>query len=344
MPDPAATLAADLERSIAEAAGSTARVSGLRPLAGGASQEAWALDVEIADGPEAGRHALVLRRDLGGALSSAVLPRDQEFAVLTAVHCAGVRAPRPYWFIPDLGGTDSTPRAAFLMERLSGETIGRRIVQDPNLAGARTRLPEQMAEALATIHGVDPAHHGLTFLRAPTPGQSAAEVALDQVAADLRAIDEPHPALELGLRWLRSRLPEAEGAVLVHGDFRVGNFMVGPEGLRGVLDWENAQLGDPHTDLAWACVRAWRFGQDHLAVGGIGEREPFYAAYQRACGRPVDRERVFYWEVLGNLRWAIGALGQARRHLSGLEPSIELASLGRISAEMELELLSLIED
>ncbi len=99
--------------------------------------------------------------------------------------------------------------------------------------------------------------------------------------------------------------------MLVHGDFRVGNFMVGPEGLRGVLDWENAHLGDPHADLAWCCVRAWRFGQDDLPVGGVGPREPFYAAYERASGRRVDPARVFYWEV--NMG-ALGALGQARRH------------------------------
>jgi aminoglycoside phosphotransferase (APT) family kinase protein len=168
--------------------------------------------------------------------------------------------------------------------------------------------------------------------------------------ADLRAIDEPHPALEIALRWLRAHDPDPIDAgssprdlVLVHGDFRVGNFMVGPDGLRGVLDWENVHAGDPHADLAWICVRAWRFGMDSQPVGGIGERAPFFEAYTRASGRPVHPERVHYWEILGNVRWALGALGQARRHLAGLERSVELASLGRIAAEMELEALTLIE-
>ncbi len=350
-----ATLREELERAIAAAAGAAARVEGLALLPGGASQEAWSLDVEIAGGAYAGRHALVLRRDMGGALSSAVLPRAQEFAVLRAVHAVGVRTPRPYWFFADLCG-----RAAFVMERLSGETIGRRIVQDPALAQARALLPAQMAEALAAIHAVDPAAQGLEGLRAPAPGQSTAAAAIERIEADLRAIDEPHPALELGLRWLRMHVPSVsaaqsqdapnrtavpvapDGPVLVHGDFRVGNLVVGPEGLRGVLDWENAHLGDRHADLAWACVRAWRFGQDHLPVGGVGARADFYAAYERASGHAVDPAAVYYWEVLGNLQWALGALGQARRHLSGQERSIELASLGRICAEMELELLDLI--
>ncbi len=341
------TLRIGLERFIAHAAGSPARVDGLKLLAGGASQEAWALDADIAGAPEQGRHALVLRRDMGGALSSSVLTRAQEFDVLTLVHIAGVRTPRPYWFIP-AGSAAAGGRAAFLMQRLTGETIGRRIVRDPALAAARALLPGQLAEALATIHNIagTARAHGFDALRAPKAGQSAATAALDRMEADLRKIDEPHPALEFGLRWLRAHDPgpnNPDGLVLVHGDFRIGNVVVGSEGLRGVLDWENAHLGDPHADLAWMCVRAWRFGRDDLPVGGIGERAPFYAAYTQASGRRVDPARVYYWEVLGNVRWALGALGQARRHLSGLEPSIELASLGRVAAEMELETLNLIE-
>ena len=161
---------------------------------------------------------------------------------------------------------------------------------------------------------------------------------------DLRAIDEPHPALELALRWLRAQDPGPGELVLVHGDFRVGNFMSGPDGLHGVLDWELVHVGDPHEDLGWMCVRAWRFGKDSLPAGGLSTREAFYEAYARASSRQVVLERAFYWEVLGYLRWALIALGQARRHLSGLESSIELASLGRVACEMELELLQLIRD
>jgi aminoglycoside phosphotransferase (APT) family kinase protein len=260
------------------------------------------------------------------------------------MHVAGLPVPRPYWFLPDLRDEENIPRrAAFLMDRIEGETIGRRIVQSAALSDARTRLPEQLGRTLAAIHSVDPLVHGLDFLRTPAPGQSAAEARLNQLEADLQTIDEPHPALELGLRWLRIHARSTTRLVLVHGDYRVGNFVVGSEGLRSVLDWENVHRSDPHADLAWICLRSWRFGQDHLPVGGVSAREPFYAAYEAASGYPVDRWQAFYWEVLGNVQWALGALGQARRHLSGLAPSVELASLGRISAEMEWEVLELIE-
>ncbi len=118
--------------------------------------------------------------------------------------------------------------------------------------------------------------------------------------------------------------------------------MVGPDGLRGVFDWEFAHVGDPAEDLAWPCVRSWRFGHDAQRLGGVGSFEEFHEAYERAGGRKVERRAVEYWEVMGNLRWAVGCVAQAHRHLSGQAPSVELASLGRRAAEMELELLDLI--
>jgi aminoglycoside phosphotransferase (APT) family kinase protein len=145
------------------------------------------------------------------------------------------------------------------------------------------------------------------------------------------------------LRWLRQNEPPLpERLVLLHGDFRIGNMMVDRQGLSGVLDWEFAHIGDPAQDLGWPFVRTWRFKVDHLRFGGIAPAEPFLQAYSAASGRSIPAERIFYWEVFGNVLWAIVTLNQARRHLSGQEPNLELASLGRLCAEVEMEVLSLI--
>src|SRR5262249_8677596 len=125
--------------------------------------------------------------------------------------------------------------------------------------------------------------------------------------------------------------------------FRIGNLMVGPDGLRGVFDWEFAHLGDPIEDLIWPCVRSWRFGHDDLHMGGVGQPGEFWQAYEKASGVAVDRQAAKFLEILGNFRWAVGCVSQANRHLSGQAPSIELASLGRRAAEMELEALDLID-
>ena len=119
--------------------------------------------------------------------------------------------------------------------------------------------------------------------------------------------------------------------------------MVDPHGLVAVLDWEFAHVADPAEDLAWPLVRAWRFGADHRRLGGVGEVEPYLERYAQLTGREVPLEELYAWEVLGNCKWAIGSLSQARRHLRGEERSVELAILGRLAAEKEYELLDLIE-
>ena len=158
---------------------------------------------------------------------------------------------------------------------------------------------------------------------------------------DLDAVGEPHPAIEYGA-WCRDRLPLERPAVVSHGDFRLGNLVVGPQGLAAVLDWEFAHVSDPAEDLAWPFVRAWRFGVDDRRLGGIDEVEPYLERYAELTGLVVPLDELYAWEVLGNCKWAIGALGTRAWHLSGEDRDIEYAILGRLAAEMEYELLDLI--
>jgi aminoglycoside phosphotransferase (APT) family kinase protein len=325
---------ARLEAFLLEKLGQPVHLGGVRQLTGGASRDTWAVDL-VLHGAEA--HELVVRRDLGGQIMPDALDRAAEFAVLQRACEGGVRVPRPRWVC-----MDETVLGApfFVMDRLEGESVGRRVLRDPNLTQARKNLPAQMGEQLAKIHALS--LEGLDALPRPGPGQSPAQVALAKTTEQLHSLGEPHPVLELVLRWLGRHTPACPRLVLVHGDFRIGNLMVGPEGLVGVFDWEFAHVGDPAEDLAWPCVKSWRFGHDELKLGGVGQPEEFFAAYERAGGTAVDREAVRFWEVVGNLRWSVGCIMQAHRHLSGQAPSIELASLGRRTCEMELELLDLM--
>jgi aminoglycoside phosphotransferase (APT) family kinase protein len=284
-------------------------------LPGGASKEAWAVEV---DGQQ-----LLLRRALAGVIHQMTLPLEQEFRVLQAAFEAGVKVPRPVAYYPDLGG-----REAFAMERVRGETIGRRIVRRPPPG-----LALQLAEELAKVHGI--ARERVPFLIAGDP--------VERMAGELATVDEPHPAIEYGLAWLRERRPDPLPDVVCHGDFRIGNVAVDEGGVVALLDWEFAHLGDPRDDLAWPLPRAWRFGADDRHVGGVGELEPYVARYDELTGLDVSPEELYWWEVLGNVKWAVGCLTQARRHLDGVDRSVELAVLGRMSAEMEYELLELIE-
>jgi len=284
-------------------------------LPGGASKEAWALDAD-------GRRLLV-RRAAGGVIHRHTLSLRHEFEVLQAAHAAGVKVPEPVLYIEDLDG-----REAFVMERIEGETIGRRIVR----MEVPEQLPLQMAEELAKIHALRPEQ--LPFLE---------EASIDRLVDELDEVGEPHPAIELGLWWLRENRPPPRELVVVHGDFRIGNLAVDENGLVAVLDWEFAHLDDPARDLSFALVRAWRFGVPHLRLGGIADAEPYLERYNELTGFDMRPEELDYWELAGNVGWAIGCLTQAQRHLTGQDRSVELAILGRLGAEVEYEICHLLE-
>jgi aminoglycoside phosphotransferase (APT) family kinase protein len=285
----------------------------MRLLPGGASKEAWAVD--LADGTP-----LLVRRASVGVIHRDTLTLEQEFRVLEAAVAAGVAAPRPVQYLGDVDGHE-----AFAMERVSGETIGRRIVRDPP-----SGLPEQLAEQLARIHDIEP----LDFLPLGD--------AITRFYDELDSVGEPHPAIEYGLAWARERLSPPGEVTFCHGDFRIGNFAVDSSGLVSVLDWEFAHVGDPVGDVAWPIVRAWRFGADDKRLGGVGEVEPYLERYNELTGRAVTPAELDVWEVFGNVKWAVGCLTQCRRHLNGQDRSVEYAVLGRMAAEMEYELLDLI--
>jgi aminoglycoside phosphotransferase (APT) family kinase protein len=307
------------QRGLSDVLGREVEITEPVLLAGGASKEAWAVD--------AGGERLIVRRAAATVMHHHTLTLEQEYAVIEAAYETGVKAPKPYGYLPDLAG-----REAFVMARLDGETIGRRIVRKDELAGAREKLPVQLAEELAKIHSI-PAER-LPFLP---------EASIGRMVAELDDVGEPHPAIELGLWWLRENRPPARDAVVNHGDYRIGNVVVDADGLVGVLDWEFVHLDDPVRDMAFGMVRAWRFGAVEQRLGGVGDVEPFVQRYNELTGLEVRPEELDYWELAGNVAWAIGCLTQAQRHLSGLDRSVELATLGRLGAEVEYEICNLLE-
>ena len=315
------------------------RIEGLRLLTGGASRQTWSFDAVIEDaGGQISRQALILRGDPRRGPN--LMPREMEYALLKAAGEEGIPVPKVH-----LMGDDSLGMPSFLMERVEGETIPRRLLRDDVYAEARRAMTGQLGAILANIHRVPTEGRGLDELPAPPPDRSPAENEVTRYEQTYRAVTpEPHPSFELAFRWLRQHLPPAEERTLVHGDYRIGNVIFGPEGARSILDWELAHIGDPMEDLGWICVRSWRFGNDDLPVGGIGTREEFWRAYEAAGGSPVDPARVRFWEVFGNLRWGIICITQAKAYLDGLSPSVELAAIGRRTAETEWELLNLMEE
>lgn len=295
-------------------------VTGLRQLSGGASRESWDIQVRAGDNTE---RCLILLRDAGGRARRPARNVAVEAAAMVAARAAGVPAPELHDH-----GAGALGQAYLLMERLDGETIPRRLLRDDAYAAVRPGLAYRLGEVLARIHQVDPDS---------VPGLPRHD-ALSQLTGLYQGFAEPRPALEMGLRWLAEHKPPPVADTLVHGDFRTGNLIVAADGLRGVLDWELAQRGDPRQDLGWLCTKAWRFGSASPA-GGFGTRAELMAGYAAGGGTPPDEQTQRWWELHGTVRWALLCRGQAERYLSGAEPSIELAVLGRRVCEQEYDIL-----
>ncbi len=316
-------LAGPLADVLAGHYGPGVRVRGLGRAAGGSSRTTCSFDAVTAAGEE---HPLILR--LGAQDVGMGVPLVREAALMRAAGAAGVPSPA----VVAAGDGDGPLGAEFVvMERVEGETIPRRVLRDPTLAEARAGLAVRCGEILAAVHRIPPED---------VPGLDAADQ-FDTWRAVLEATGRPQPALEFALRRLEQDRPPARHTTVVHGDFRNGNLIIGQDGVRAVLDWELAHLGDPMEDLGWLCVKAWRFGAEP-PVGGFGTYEQLVDGYERASGTTVDRAALRWWEMFGVARWAVICLMQAQRHLTGGERSVELAAIGRRVAENEWDLLRML--
>ncbi len=308
-----------LEAVVRQRFGPDAAVDDLARLPGGASRETWGFTLRRAGAPP---RRLVLRRDPPGTPAPGTAA---EAPVLEAAAAAGVA-------VPEVVCAERDPAVLgspfLLVAHVEGETLPRRILRQPALAEG---LAARCGEALAALHRLRPA--AVPTLVAADP--------LAQVRQVLDVIGEPHPVFELALCHLQATRPPAGELAVVHGDFRNGNLVVGPDGLRAVLDWELAHIGDPLEDLGWLCTRAWRFGSTK-PVGGFGTYDELLSAYEAASGRRVDREALSWWEAAGSLRWGAICLVQAATHRTGSVRSVELAAIGRRVCEQEWDLLELL--
>jgi aminoglycoside phosphotransferase (APT) family kinase protein len=302
-------------------------IEGFTRLPGGASKETWSFDAVATDGSTTG---LILRRDATGRPSEPGAVH-REAAAITLAYTAGLQAPELF-FVSDVQGIGP---AGMIMRRVDGATIARRILRDDIYAPARGVLVTQLAEFAAGLHGL------AVPSRFPQPDPLA------QLREQLDTFGKPpsgqrSEVFELAMEWLSAHQPPEREPVLVHGDFRLGNLVVGPDGLRAVLDWELTHAGNPAEDLGWLCVKAWRFGAAP-PVAGLGSREQLLAAYQAAGGADISPAELQWWEVLGTLRWGVICLAQAWAHLSGAHRSVELAAIGRRVCEQEWDLLLLLD-
>jgi aminoglycoside phosphotransferase (APT) family kinase protein len=312
------------------------RVANIARIPGGASRETWSFDASWSRGGEPVECSFIARRDPTASLLES--NNDLEFDLYTALDGSGIPVPKVHWIERDGAAID---RPFFIMSRLPGASDARTLVTSPDYAGVRPQIARQKAAILAKIHAYDIGRLP-SLERPPSPAASALHEVEKWERTMRKDSLEPQPVLELAFHWLKRHLPPVpEHLVLVHGDYRTGNFLYDQTGITGILDWEMAHAGDPIEDLGWLVIKSWRWAGDDR-VGGLCSRDEFVQLYEEAGGVRVDAAALKFWEIFSNVKFAIIFITGTKSIVQGKTPDLLLALTAFINPGLEAEVLELI--
>jgi len=307
------------------------QVSGLRQLSGGASMESW--QFVFVDQRYILRRfpSLAAQHDFPEGVATVPL-RDQA-VLMQHASSRGVLVPEVIAILEQ----DDAMGDGFIMACVEGEALPQRLLADPSYADAMASLSEHCARELARIHAIPIASLPVTLM-VQTPRD-----ALQEQEHFYRAYGSHHPIYSLALAWLSAHCPVASSQVLLHGDFRLGNFLVDQRGLTSVLDWELAHIGDPLQDIAFLCTPSWRFGRYQQEAGGFASLEGWLADYERAAGVEVSKVDLAWWLIFNTLWWGVTCMRMAGSYKDGSVATMERAVIGRRISEVAIDLLLLLE-
>ena len=301
------------------------KIKQLIPLTGGASADINRIVLANED-------ELIVRRTLSQEKSVMAIPKILEAKIQKVVKKNG--APVPDIIFEFSEGEEIGE--GYVMEAIPGETIPRKILRDDKFSTAREKLPFEIGKSLAKIHQTQ-----LDDLKALD--QVTFSDSLGKLFQVYLSFNQPQPVFDLAFKWLEAQKLTEYGDVLVHGDFRFGNFIISEENLESIIDWELAHIGNPMEDLGWLCVRSWRFGNVEKRVGGLGDTKDLIAGYESNSDIKIDESQLDIWQLYGSLRWGVICMMQTFAHLSGMVNSVEKAAIGRRVSETEFDLMNMIK-
>lgn len=301
------------------------KIKQLIPLTGGASADINRIILANDD-------ELIVRRTLSQEKSVMAIQKILEAKIQKVVKKNG--APVPEILFEFSEGKEIGE--GYVMEAIHGETIPRKILRDEKFSTVREKLPFEIGKSLAKIHQTQ-----LDDLKALD--QVTFSDSLEKLLQVYQSFNQPQPVFDLAFKWLEAQKLTEYDDVLVHGDFRFGNFIISEENLESIIDWELAHIGNPMEDLGWLCVRSWRFGNVEKRVGGLGDIKDLIAGYESNSDIKIDESQLDIWQLYGSLRWGVICMMQTFAHLSGMVNSVEKAAIGRRVSETEFDLMNMIK-
>ena len=302
------------------------KIKNLVPLTGGASADINRIIFE--DNKE-----FIVRRSVVKDKAVMAIPKNMEAKIQKIVKEYG--APVPEIIMEFSEGAEIGE--GYVMQSVGGETIPRKILRDDSYKNIRNKLPYEIGKSLAQIHKTR--LEKLQDLEKITFSES-----LEKLFVIYESFDQPQPVFDLAFKWLENQKILDYEEVLVHGDYRFGNFIISEKKLESIIDWELAHIGNPMEDLGWLCVRSWRFGNVNKRAAGLGDVDDLIAGYESNSKIKVDKSQLDIWQLYGSLKWGIICMVQTFAHLSGAVNSLEKAAIGRRVSETEFDLMNMIKN
>lgn len=302
------------------------KIKNLVPLTGGASADINRIIFE--DNKE-----FIVRRSVVKDKAVMAIPKNMEAKIQKIVKEYG--APVPEIIMEFSEGAEIGE--GYVMQSVGGETIPRKILRDDSYKNIRNKLPYEIGKSLAQIHKTK--LEKLQDLEKITFSES-----LEKLFIIYESFDQPQPVFDLAFKWLENQKILDYEEVLVHGDYRFGNFIISEKKLESIIDWELAHIGNPMEDLGWLCVRSWRFGNVNKRAAGLGDVDDLIAGYESNSKIKIDKSQLDIWQLYGSLKWGIICMVQTFAHLSGAVKSLEKAAIGRRVSETEFDLMNMIKN
>jgi len=302
------------------------KIKNLVPLTGGASADINRIIFE--DNKE-----FIVRRSVVKDKAVMAIPKNMEAKIQKIVKEYG--APVPEIIMEFSEGAEIGE--GYVMQSVGGETIPRKILRDDSYKNIRNKLPYEIGKSLAQIHKTK--LEKLQDLEKITFSES-----LEKLFIIYDSFDQPQPVFDLAFKWLENQKILDYEEVLVHGDYRFGNFIISEKKLESIIDWELAHIGNPMEDLGWLCVRSWRFGNVNKRAAGLGDVDELIAGYEANSKIKIDKSQLDMWQLYGSLKWGIICMVQTFAHLSGAVKSLEKAAIGRRVSETEFDLMNMIKN
>jgi aminoglycoside phosphotransferase (APT) family kinase protein len=268
-------------------------------------------------------HAWVLRRPPLGHILATAHDMSREFRIISALGPTPVPVPPAIGFCDDDAVNE---RPFYVMGFVDGHILRDAATATRVLDEAgRRHAGEALVDVMAAIHAVDPDAVGLGDL-GRKEGYIERQLRRWHKQWEQSKTREVPLVDELYERLLKT-VPEQGPATIVHGDYRLDNTLIGPDGdVKAVLDWELCTLGDPLADVGLLMVYWAQPGDEHAAlvsaptlVAGFPSRDDVRERYAAASGRDVSALEYYvafgYWKLACILegvyaRYAGGAMAK----------------------------------